>query len=110
MWTRLAALGLGAIAIIALTAVDATEQDLRCEEAVAHLKDCCGDSFDPHSVNCTTSGCNSHPSLTVDESQCISSAICAGIIAHNLCGFVAHLSDLHPPDGGPICPGSVADQ
>lgn len=67
-----------------------------CEEAVAHLEECCGATFDAHQIACRhfyskDTGCGStdinrtDPAYTIDESQCIRSRSCESIRATNMC-------------------------
>ena len=78
------------------------EDELRCEEAVAHLIDCCP-GFDRASVSClytTTCGVR-YPELTIEESRCVAGAKCADILAGAICDRVAKKSGR----GGPsVCP------
>ena len=95
---------MAALVVLSLACGDALRQDvLDCEDAVAHLAACC-----PGFVNSTIScvydheGCSSQdPQLTLDESQCISRASCADLVASDVCGRAQQL-----PAGEPraVCP------
>lgn len=78
------------------------EDELRCEEAVAHLLDCCP-GFDPQSVSCTYStGCGTHlPELTIEESRCIDRTTCATILGSNICQRAAAKAGSTGPQ---VCP------
>jgi hypothetical protein len=63
------------------------EDEVQCEETVAHLADCCSD-FDPHAIDCKyISGCDSdtYPVFTVAESRCIRDKSCAEVRRDGVC-------------------------
>ena len=64
------------------------KDEVSCEEAVAHLDDCCPD-FDETQLNCTYADqcSNVYPDLKVAESECIREASCDEIRARNLCAI-----------------------
>jgi hypothetical protein len=64
------------------------EDEISCEEAVAHLDDCCP-GFDETRLNCTydTDCAGAKPDLEVTESRCIREASCDEIRARNLCAL-----------------------
>jgi hypothetical protein len=63
------------------------QDELECEEALAHLDDCCED-FDPAAVDCNhVDGCDTDtfPTISVDESQCIRDKSCESIRRDGIC-------------------------
>ena len=67
-----------------------------CEEAVAHLEECCGGAFDASQIACRhfyskDTGCGStdinrtDPAYTIDESKCIRSQSCDAIRGAKVC-------------------------
>ena len=67
-----------------------------CEEAVAHLEECCGAAFDARQIACRhfyskDTGCGStdinrtDPAYTVDESKCIRDQSCDAIRGNKVC-------------------------
>jgi hypothetical protein len=112
----------GVAAVLGVLAVMACDSDtddnqfredvISCEEAVAHLEECCSE-FRPTNVQCRyffrrTEGCigpdtttRVEPDLDLRESRCIRDLTCDGIQSRGLCtnGQVS-------PDGGvsrPFC-------
>jgi hypothetical protein len=62
------------------------EDELECEEAVAHLQDCCPGFADAtlqcvHSDYCT----HTEPALFIDESTCILARSCDEVIQSGIC-------------------------
>lgn len=81
------------------------EDDLECEEAVAHLEDCCP-GFDARSVSCSyQEGCgdgrDQTGQLSVQQSNCIQAKSCSDLIASGTCG------QLSGGQGTPISVGEV---
>ena len=63
------------------------EDELLCEEAAAHLANCCP-GFTVSSLACSyNSGCGTttYPALSVEASQCINGESCAALVAGNVC-------------------------
>jgi hypothetical protein len=63
------------------------EDELLCEEAAAHLNDCCP-GFDVSSLSCSyNSGCGSttFPALSIRASQCINGESCATLVSSDVC-------------------------
>jgi hypothetical protein len=77
-----------AIAIGAVATCDGIREDeLECEEAVAHLRSCCP-GFDVHAFHCEyIAGClySTYPDLDVGTSQCIRELDCDTVVASKLC-------------------------
>jgi hypothetical protein len=79
------------------------ERTLECEEAIAHLRDCCPGLSAPAACG---DGC-SKVTLSEAESECIRESDCDELRAADVCGRVetlsAHENDV---DGGwePVCP------
>jgi len=107
-WLRLA---LSAAALSTLVAGGGLRQDeIDCEQAVAHLQDCCPD-FGTATIACVSSqGCDvSDPALSIAESQCILDRSCESLIASGLCAATHDLESRHQDDDGtlvshpPVC-------
>ena len=71
------------------------EDTLTCEEALAHLQECCP-GFDPAAVACryyysSNSGCGTttenheEPAFDLPESRCIRNKSCADLVGGNVC-------------------------
>ena len=64
------------------------EKEVDCEDAVAHLKECCTSDAPTH-VRCRVEdhGCDSttYPSLTSDEATCILQQSCNAIVKGQMC-------------------------
>ncbi len=85
------------------------EDDLKCEEAVAHLNDCCP-NFDLSKISCSyKSGCGStqYAELGIEDSVCIQNKDCKTLIAEGICTRVLtlgeRLEDGGPPSTAPVC-------
>jgi hypothetical protein len=87
------ALLIGVIASVALFGMKAEgefrKDELECENAVAHLQDCCGATFAP--VDCTfvAGGCGAPdkpPQLSVAQSQCLQTLTCSDLERMGGCG------------------------
>ncbi|MCA9596679.1 MAG: hypothetical protein KC776_25355 [Myxococcales bacterium] len=76
------------------------ESELQCEEAYAHLEDCCGALHG--AISCTyEEGCAGQtPALDVVQSKCIRKLSCSEIEALGMCDASAWRSDA----GAPLCP------
>jgi hypothetical protein len=102
---RLSKYLLAAFAIVGLTAVDltVTENEIECEQAVAHLAGCCP-SFVRSSVNCQYEGCTIRPDLEISESECIVALDCDAVIERGLCTSVPDLDRRQQPksDAGTV--------
>lgn len=63
------------------------EDELQCEEAAAHISDCCGSV--PAGLACTyqEDGCAgpAYPSLNVEQSRCVRALSCGEVRAQGLC-------------------------
>lgn len=85
---------------------DMKQDELDCEEAVAHLQDCCP-GFDARRIECLHSdGCTpERPAISIPQSQCIRGENCGELVSSGVCG---RAQDAHPvegdasPDG--VCP------
>ena len=76
-----------AVAVVWLGAGGIREDEFQCEQAVAHLHDCCPD-LDPGAVSCSFSsscGATLFTTFSVEESQCIQDASCEAILRGHLC-------------------------
>ena len=86
---------LGLLGLLALTC-GIREDELRCEEAVAHLIDCCP-GFDATQMDCYYStGCGTtYPVIDIQESRCVSGLKCAEVVAAGICSRaqVARIND-----------------
>jgi len=88
------------------------EDELECEQAVAHLLDCCP-GFDARRLVCMyEGGCGStvYPSLPLEESKCLEALDCASIRAGDYCvraqNAIAKRTYDDEPDVAhePVCP------
>jgi hypothetical protein len=81
------------------------EDELLCEEAMAHIGQCCP-GLDVAAVDCTyTSGCSTtYPALTVPQSQCIDGMSCADLVSSDMCpnAQAAQDSDASSGSGEPV--------
>ena len=84
----LGALVVGVVALVATGGLD--ERTLECEQAIAHLQECCGSGFE--APRACGDGC-SRLTLSVETSQCIRDLSCDEVAALDLCARVAALSD-----------------
>jgi hypothetical protein len=95
-----------AAALAALTMTCGVREDeLRCEEAVARLKECC-DGFDVHRIDCyyAATGCGTYyPAITISESRCITSESCATIVATGVCSRGQN-AEPNPNHSVTVCP------
>jgi hypothetical protein len=77
----------GALALI-FACGDALRQDeLDCEEAVAHLKECCP-NFPTYRVSCVyqSNGCESNgPDIDMAQSQCARDRSCSELVQAGVC-------------------------
>jgi hypothetical protein len=79
-------------------------EELECEEAIAHLKDCC----EPlETDNICGAGCDAL-TLSLEESGCIEERGCDELRAAGVCERVSALSIAGAPEEGafraPVCP------
>jgi hypothetical protein len=90
------------------------EDELTCEEAAAHLENCCPD-FDATLLRCDyNAGCGSteHPSIPIEEATCIRERSCARLIAARVCERAMKAAPIvEDAEGGttpsariPVCP------
>ncbi|MFO0741676.1 MAG: hypothetical protein U0270_37610 [Labilithrix sp.] len=95
--------GVGVAVMMACTTDDHEEDDTQfrqdviwCEEAVAHLEDCCGATFDARQIECRhyyekDTGCGQtsitriDPAYTTTETQCIRDQSCEAIRGSQIC-------------------------
>ncbi len=71
---------LACTALVGLAAFGVDKEELDCEQAVAHMVECCPD-FDARTINCSRSGCGGTSSysgidLSYARSSCILGASC----------------------------------
>jgi hypothetical protein len=83
------------------------EDELECEQATAHLLDCCPD-LDPHTIVCRhPEACETNEeSFTIEESQCIEEASCDAVREAKLCELAPALSAIRAESGADpgVCP------
>lgn len=84
------------------------EDDLQCEEAVAHLNECCP-GFDVAKISCAfSSGCGDtqYTAFSIEESECIQNADCKTLVGNGVCTRAqargAVFADAAAP--APVCP------
>ncbi|MGC4122974.1 MAG: hypothetical protein QM765_52075 [Myxococcales bacterium] len=92
---------IGLTALLSLTC-GIREDELRCEEAVAHLSRCCP-GFVPSQIDCYyATGCGTvYPALDIEESRCVSAMSCEAIVAAGVC---SRAQTARPDDGRRVCP------
>lgn len=77
-----------AVVVLLLSGADSvgiSEAEFSCEEAVAHLADCCV-LFDTSAFRCVEDGCNGvHAELGIDQSRCIVGAPCRALREGGAC-------------------------
>jgi len=74
----LALVGFGAL--VALTSGTIDPNEFECEEAVAHIEDCCG-----HKVNVACGGTCQDVQLSLDDAVCLRKASCESIVKSGAC-------------------------
>jgi hypothetical protein len=86
------------------------ESEIKCEEAVAHLDDCCPGGGWLVEANCTfvdDEGCDEghEPGLTIAESDCVRARDCATLVNSGICNRAkrAHARPIRSEPAG-ICP------
>jgi hypothetical protein len=106
-WIRTAIACLGLSTLIAGGGL--RQDELDCEQAVAHLKECCPD-FVGATIACEFSdGCGTtDPALSIDESHCILALECAALVKSGICDKTRDLESPHTEDGDfvshpPVC-------
>jgi hypothetical protein len=69
------------------------EDEVDCEQAVAHLDECCPGFTWASSLRCEyDGGCAPNtPGLTVEESNCVAAMSCDELVARDLCTTLANL-------------------
>ena len=89
---------------------DLRADEFLCEEAHAHLKECCP-GFTTVATFCDyVDGCDdgsTYPALTPDESNCIRAASCDTLVANGICARVAALHQRDSEGAGSdagVCP------
>lgn len=77
-----------AVLAIGIMTCGIREDELRCEESVAHLVECCP-GFDAKDIDCYyTESCESgnyYPAITIAESRCILNMDCPAIVSGGIC-------------------------
>ena len=94
------ALSVGILTFLTLTA-EVREDEFDCEQAVAHLAECCP-GFPVEGLYCQHDfGCGStrDPDLTLDDSRCILALDCSVLVGKGLCRRAAHLTPMQTTDG-----------
>jgi hypothetical protein len=90
-----------AAALVICCGAGLRNDEIECEEATAHLHDCCG-GFDPSNFHCKyVEGCDSttHPDLSIQTSVCIQDQSCDALKARGLCDAARTV-----PHGPMVCP------
>ena len=77
------------------------EDELRCEEAAAHLAECCA-GFMPSILDCTfvpADGCSPphEPSISIENSRCIDGLSCEQINKTDLCNRIVQAVQTNNP-------------
>jgi hypothetical protein len=92
--TRSRGLVLGVVFGIMLACGSVGAEELVCEDAVAHLADCCP-GFDPVRFNCQSDaacGGEGAPALTVTAGDCVRSRNCSELNSSGVCAGLVRLS------------------
>jgi hypothetical protein len=107
-----------AVAVIWLGSGGLREDEFQCEQAVAHLHDCCPD-LEPHAITCSYSkgycGYRVDTAFSIKESLCIQDSSCEVIRAAQICERALEREALEPilddagtsyttPEQEPVCP------
>lgn len=93
-----------ALLLLVLAVCEMTDDEFHCEEAVAHLADCCP-GFEPRGFDCTAGpGCSS-PALLADQARCIQGKSCEMLVAGGTCDRALHAAGSGPTvaDPLPVC-------
>jgi hypothetical protein len=81
-------LTLAAIVLVMFACGQMNADEIECEEAVEHLRQCCP-GLDPRGYNCVVQddGCGEElrPSLTLQTSQCVRSESCSTLVQSGTC-------------------------
>jgi hypothetical protein len=84
------------------------EDEVQCEEAVAHLEECCPGGFRKPQEYCryTAGSCgDTTPAMSVAEGKCIQALSCEQIAAANICERAANAGGRRPDTGtNGVCP------
>ncbi len=94
-----------ALLALSLLTCGIREDELRCEEAVAHLVDCCP-GFDAKAVDCyfTSSSCGTvNTAYDIEESRCIAKLDCATLRANGVCSRAQSAQPNHDATAR-VCP------
>jgi hypothetical protein len=87
-----------ALAALGLTALMADgglrEDEIDCEEAVAHLQACCPGFTQTETLQCTYSdGCGVvEPAISIPQSQCILAESCEALVSGGVCARAVNLA------------------
>ena len=92
--------GLGLCGLAVLLGGSDFEVELKCEEAVKHLADCCV-GLRPGTFNCQRD-C-SVPRFTVDGAECLLSLSCEQLVARGLCDIPDPANESFGDAGQPQC-------
>lgn len=88
MWRRLLLAGSAAALLFVLGGAEGFDEDeLACEDAVAHLIDCCPDDAPARAVSCYAGrGCDeTRPQLSNPRASCLRDADCDALYASGAC-------------------------
>jgi hypothetical protein len=82
------------------------EDEMDCEQAVAHLETCCG-HIDVAQSACThqsAGGLITPTALTADESRCVLGESCEGLRSNGVCGRATQLPSPNAGSTSAVCP------
>ena len=76
------------------------EDEIDCEQAVAHLQECCPGFARTETLQCEyNDGCGTiDPALSIDQSLCILGESCAQIVSSGLCDRARNLPSPSSPE------------
>lgn len=87
---------------------DIRQDEFPCEEAVAHLKECCPEVSKDDYLCDYGEGCDGEvhqrPALSVEESNCIRELACDALVAKGVCARAAPLPARGGTANGAVCP------
>jgi len=101
---RTATIATCVVVLVSLCCGGLNKEELACEEAVAHLEECCP-GFQSSRVRCIDEdrGCVSQrPDITVEMSRCIRSEECGALVTYGICARAKSYRE--PGYAGLSCP------
>jgi hypothetical protein len=100
-----------ALVFVAFACGEMRPDEIECEEAVEHLRQCCS-GLDPRGFNCVyqeSCGETLRPSLSIQTSQCVRRESCDTLVQTGACGR-AVAGNFLPDDQRGVSSGGVRSQ